>query len=221
MNLTLPVTVPLFPLPDHVLLIGLPAPFRIFEPRYRALVDELLTREHSERWLAMPRLAAGWQEDYQGSPPFDSIAAVALARTIRPLDDGQFMVMVEGIARCRLSEVPSHRPFRLASVEAIAIPPETIAEDDALVRSAIERAQALCDHMGKAGDVLRGLIEDRKDMSATVDRLGAAVISAVDDREAFLRSPGLSERLRILNRALRTQLIGLPKSRRLQDPSEN
>ena len=42
---TLPNEVPLFPLPDHVFLPSIQAPYRVFEPRYRALVDALLERE--------------------------------------------------------------------------------------------------------------------------------------------------------------------------------
>ncbi len=38
----LPRSVPVFPLPDHVFLPGVPVPYRIFEPRYRALVRDLL-----------------------------------------------------------------------------------------------------------------------------------------------------------------------------------
>ena len=38
--------VPLFPLPGHVLLPGLPVPFLIFEPRYRALVSDPVSYTH-------------------------------------------------------------------------------------------------------------------------------------------------------------------------------
>ena len=37
----LPLSIPIFPLPDHVLLPAIPTAYRIFEPRYRALVVDL------------------------------------------------------------------------------------------------------------------------------------------------------------------------------------
>ena len=71
----LPALVPLFPLPDHALLIGVPASYRVFEPRYRALVDDLLgIDDHEQRWLAIPQLAEGWQSDYFGAPAIRSCA---------------------------------------------------------------------------------------------------------------------------------------------------
>lgn len=65
----LPDLLPLFPLPGHVLLPGLAVPFRIFEPRYRALVRDLLAVRAERRWLAVPCLAPG-SDPAADAPPF-------------------------------------------------------------------------------------------------------------------------------------------------------
>ena len=39
-----PEVVGLFPLADHVFLPGFPSPYRVFERRYRELVEDLLKR---------------------------------------------------------------------------------------------------------------------------------------------------------------------------------
>src|SRR5512139_2245554 len=104
----LPRSVPLFPLPDHVFLPGVPAPYRIFEPRYRALVRDLLKLPPAERLLAIPRLSPGWRpEEYDGAPAFDPVATIGQVIHCAPLPDGEFHIVVQGISRVLLKEVPS------------------------------------------------------------------------------------------------------------------
>ena len=116
---TLPNEVPIFPLPDHVFLPSIQAPYRVFEPRYRALVDWLLDQPEDERWLAIPRLATGWQTDYHGAPPFNPVATVGRMLSCETLRGGHFYIVVEGVARCRLSERVASEPYRIANVEPL------------------------------------------------------------------------------------------------------
>ena len=67
-SLPLPSTVPIFPLGNHVLLPGLPMPYRLFEPRYLALGQMLLGLPTQARWLCIPCLTGNWQASYHEAP---------------------------------------------------------------------------------------------------------------------------------------------------------
>ena len=217
-----PSILPLFPLPDHVLLIGLPMPYRVFEPRYRALVDDLIGKPPSDRWIAIPRLEEGWQGRYEGTPPFHALAAIGLVRTIRPEENGQFHIRVEGVQRCQLEEVPSSHLYRLA--RPLPLPDLPDGVPPALLEQGVEDVVNLIDELrarlGPRGDVIKPLVENTDDVPALIDRLGAAVIADADVRQEFLECRRLPVRIEMLKRVLISLLA--PKIRPTGwDPSAN
>ncbi len=216
-----PDQVPLFPLPDHVLLLGLPTPYRIFEPRYRALVDDLLGREPGDRWLAIPRLAPGWQGDYHGSPPIQPLSSLGKVRNVRPLEDGQFLVIVEGLARVSLAELPSGHQWRVARPTILDDLPSDAQASSAAVKRVLSLVDDLRKRLGPRGQVLAPLVQNVSDERALIDRLGAALLGDVDIRQVFLESRRLSERVEILHRGLNAVLDTSDGSTRLPGPSEN
>ncbi|NJN64107.1 MAG: LON peptidase substrate-binding domain-containing protein [Acidobacteria bacterium] len=117
--LRLPPVIPLFPLANHVLLPGLPRPYHIFEPRYRAMVRDLLARPESERWLAIPCVRAEARDD-DARPPIHDVATAALLVAHERLPDGRFNIVVYGMERCALEEIDSDRPYRVARASLIA-----------------------------------------------------------------------------------------------------
>lgn len=216
----LPDLVPVFPLPDHVLLIGVPMPYRIFEPRYRELVDDLLGREPADRLVAVPRLSAGWEDDYHGNPAFVPIAVVGLVRNIRPLADGQFLVVIEGVQRCHLDERPSDHPYRLAHPDPIADQGEDPAVIAAGVHGLLGQVERLRARLGKRGEALGMLIGETSDQGALVDRLGAALLGDLGDRQTFLEARRMSDRIALIRRSLDAVLAQLRSPIRW-DPSPN
>jgi uncharacterized protein len=215
----IPAQVALFPLPDHVLLPGLPVPFRIFEPRYRALVADLGALDQGRRWLAMPRLAPGWQADYGGSPAYLEVAALALVRDIRPLAGGEALIIVEGLVRCRLSAAPSPHPYRLAQAAALpdAPPAPDLARLGAEVADLADKARALLPPGAAAGWLDRQAFG--QDPVAGLALLGAALVDGADHRQAFLECLQPAGRLGML----RTLLARARQARdgRGLRPSEN
>ncbi|MBA3685262.1 MAG: LON peptidase substrate-binding domain-containing protein [Planctomycetes bacterium] len=218
-----PDAVPMFPLPDHVLLLGLPTPYRIFEPRYRALVDDLLAREPRDRWLAVPRLAPGWQGAYHGQPAIQPVCTLGKVRNIRPLEDGQFLVIVEGLARCELSELPATSDWRMARPTVLDDLPgaESPEERSAAIRSVLALVNHLRNRLGDRGQVLAPLVQNTSDECALIDRLGAALLGDVEVRQSFLLARRLPERVDILRRGLVAVLERPQGTSRLRPPSTN
>jgi uncharacterized protein len=112
------IAVPVFPLPSLVLFPQVLQALYIFEPRYRAMVRDL------KRWndvFAVALLKEGWEQDYEGRPPYYS--TVCLCRLVKSQRraDGTFDVLVAGTSRAQVvSEVAESAPYRVAIVQPFA-----------------------------------------------------------------------------------------------------
>ncbi|MCU0254135.1 MAG: LON peptidase substrate-binding domain-containing protein [Acidobacteria bacterium] len=206
----LPERVPLFPLPDHVFLPGVPVPYRIFEPRYRALVRDLLKSPPPERWLAIPRLSPGWRvEEYDGAPAFDPIATIGQVIHCAPLPGGEFHIVVQGITRVSLEELPSAAAYRIARPEPYEDEPEDAATraTRATVADAVAQStRMLAQMIGPPADELARLAGERGDEERWIFNLGSVLLSDADERHRFLASRSAAQRLDLLLGQLATLL---------------
>jgi uncharacterized protein len=104
-----------FPLPNLVLFPHVMQPLRIFEPRYRELLEDALA---GDGLIAMAALAPGWEKDYEGRPALHPIACLGRITAHCRLPDGTYNVLLLGLRRVRLlKELPASRRFREAEAE--------------------------------------------------------------------------------------------------------
>lgn len=116
----------IFPLPGAILFPGLQLPLHIFEPRYRALVGDVLARDRRIGMIQPQRSA-------EGAPLF-AIGCVGRIGEVEALEDGRYNIVLDGEARFRVvREIDTTTPFR--KVEA-----ELIGDDADEVLSSVERA---------------------------------------------------------------------------------
>ena len=217
----LPERLPLFPLPEHVLLPQIPTLYRVFEPRYRALVADLQELAEDERWLAVPRLAPGWRDTCLQAPEFSPIAAAALLRRVIALPNGEYHVVVEGLRRCELTEIATTKPYRLAR----AVPCDDIAEpgldSQCILNGLLGKVQELGDRLrlpdGMSAPDFSGL-----DAVRILDRLAGVLLSDPDERQSWLECRALSKRAPMLVRAIERLRDQTPTARtRRWKPSDN
>jgi Lon protease-like protein len=105
----------LFPLPNLVLFPHVMQPLHIFEPRYRALLEDALT---GDRLIALGLFAPGWEKNYEGRPPLQAMACLGRIATHQRLADHRYNVLLLGLKRVRITrELPSEKLFREAEVE--------------------------------------------------------------------------------------------------------
>ncbi len=112
-----PARIPIFPLRGVILLPRATLPLNIFEPRYLAMVDDVMS---GSRVLGLIQPERSNSDDE--SPPGKSVGLrrVGCAGRItsyQELDDGRFLVTLTGIARFSLvGEVQSAKPYRTFGV---------------------------------------------------------------------------------------------------------
>lgn len=107
---------PLFPLPDFVLFPQVTQPLHIFEPRYRAMLADLLA---GDRLIAMGTLKPHWENlyDTKTAPVWPELC---LGRVMldRELEDGKSLIVVRGLCRARIrAEKLCKTPYRQVELD--------------------------------------------------------------------------------------------------------
>jgi Lon protease-like protein len=173
-----------FPIAGAVLFPHMQLPLHIFEPRYRALVRDALSRDQ-RIGMVQPRDA--------GDPPslFD-VGCVGKIGHVEALDDGRYNIILEGLSRFRIRrELSVDTAFR--QVEA-----DLIAEDDVhqtlglMERASLEReAKHFADAQGYAVD---WNAVGRLDDEAIVNGIAQVAPFDIAAKQALLEANSLSDR---------------------------
>jgi Lon protease-like protein len=163
--------VPLFPLPDYFLYPGVVAPLHVFEPRYRQMFEDLM--DSPGRLV----LTAYRPDSPRGAHGPVTLPVGTLAEIVQheKMDDGRFLVLVAAVARVKLREVPSDRPYRV--VDAVVVPDDK-RSDLAAVELRPRLIEALEDRAETDGPVPDGV---------TIGRLADLLLHALPldaDRQA-------------------------------------
>jgi ATP-dependent Lon protease len=104
----------LFPLPNLVVFPHVMQPLHVFEPRYRALLEESLD---GDGLIAMAILAPGWEKDYEGRPAVRPSACLCKVATHHRTSEGNYNVLLLGVQRIEIvRELPPVKAFREAEV---------------------------------------------------------------------------------------------------------
>ncbi len=111
--------IPLFPLPEVVLLPGTLLPLHVFEPRYRSMVSDALA---GERTIGMAMLAPG-ADAAEAAPPIHRIGTAGEIVESEALPDGRFNILLEARFRFRVIDEAPPDPYRVARVEEMPTAP--------------------------------------------------------------------------------------------------
>lgn len=130
--------VPLFPLANVWLFPGVILPLHVFEERYRQMIEDSLDGPGR---LVLGTIRAGHEDEAAGAPPIYAIAGLGEIGRHERTSDGRFNILLVGLARVRVREVPSERLYRQVEVHAAADVPIT-AEREAVMREALLAALA-------------------------------------------------------------------------------
>lgn len=104
----------MFPLPGVFLYPRQIMPLRIFEPRYRAMIEDMLDGPGR---IVMGTILNG--EDPAGSPSVLPVAGLGEIAHHDRLPDGCFLVWLLGLARSRITEVHSDEPYRRVQIDPL------------------------------------------------------------------------------------------------------
>ena len=107
----LPETIAIFPLPGALLLPRARLPLHIFEPRYLAMIDDV---------LKTPARLVGMIQPFEGAGGADRLHSIGCAGRLSAFsetEDGRYLTTLSGVSRFRiLHEVEGFAPYRRCDV---------------------------------------------------------------------------------------------------------
>jgi len=119
----LPTQIPVFPLRGVILLPRATLPLNLFEPRYLAMIEDVIA---GSRLLGIiqPERAAGDEESPIGKDTgLRRVGCAGRVTAFQELDDGRVVITVTGICRFNLvGELPTIKPYRTCTVEYSSFP---------------------------------------------------------------------------------------------------
>ena len=188
-----------FPLHGVAVLPGTPAPFHIFEPRYKALVGDAL---EGDRMLAVPSLY-GKADAHAQRPALKAICGAGIIEAEERYPDGRYDIVVRGLARVRLvEELPMSKLYREFRAEILEdrLPAGGAAalegELEALRQIVYELSTKLPKESG--APQLAEAVSQMKEPSAIVDLVAAAAVSDPGTRQEVLEQLDVSKRLEMV-----------------------
>ena len=128
----LPINIPVFPLPGAVVLPRAHLPLQIFEPRYLAMLDDVLKTSHRLIGMVQP-LPQATESDLH------HIGCAGRLTQFSETDDGRYMITLTGISRFRITrEATGFSPYMRCDVNwsAFSSDLEGPEQDPQLDRSA-------------------------------------------------------------------------------------
>ena len=186
----LPDRIPVFPLPGALLLPRTRLPLHIFEPRYLAMLDDVLKTPGRLIGMVQPMEGPSDRE-----PTLHKIGCAGRVMSFSETDDGRYMVTLGGVSRFRLiQQEDGFEPYIKAHVAWSDFGRDLgPAEHD----EAFDRSHFM-DILARYFDA-QGLSTDWENLKDAEDELLINSLSMLcpfkpEDRQALLEAPTLSAR---------------------------
>jgi uncharacterized protein len=182
--------VPIFPLAGALLFPRTQLPLHIFEPRYRAMVRDVLA---GDRLIVMVQ-----PRDHLEPPGLFEIGCLGILGESEELDDGRFNIVLQGITRVRIArEAEVETPYRQVDADRDGFGDEEDPDPLASIqRAELEReSRRYADALGYAVD---WEAVSRLDDEMLVNGIAQIAPLDISSKQALLEANGLAARADLL-----------------------
>ncbi|SFS20359.1 LON peptidase substrate-binding domain-containing protein [Yoonia litorea] len=198
----LPDVIPVFPLPGALLLPRARLPLHLFEPRYLAMLDDVL--KTSSRLIGMVQ-----PYEAPSGGKLHSIGCAGKVTAFSETEDGRYMITLSGASRFRITgEVDGFTPYRRCKVNWQGFEQDLgpVEKDPDFDRP------AFMDALGKYLTE-KGLSTDWESLGEAEDELLINSLSMLcpfepEDKQALLEAPSLTTRRETLMTLIEFALRG-------------
>ncbi|CAN5767155.1 hypothetical protein BH09MYX1_BH09MYX1_34040 [soil metagenome] len=191
---------PIFPLPRIVFFPGTLLPLHVFESRYRTMLAESL-RTH--RAMIIVRTRADGAKNAAGAPAIESIAGAGVIVEHELLADGRSNLVLVGVARVKLDELPFVEPYRRARSTVLSPVPTHVPDGE---RAAlVAAATSFVNEIRRRDASFDFPFPDGADAATVADACAAHLVVDADSRQAALEELDEAKRVRLVTRELMVQ----------------
>jgi Lon protease-like protein len=204
-RVSLPEILPVFPLTGVLLLPGTVLPLHVFEPRYRAMVEDSLS---AERVFGMIQPFAPQQDNRplpgaeNQAPDFYRVGCAGYIEKWEKLPEGRYFVQLKGVNRFRFEqEFSLQRGYRRVKADYQIFPDATLHEGWQCDRPAV--LQALASYGQAHGLQVKPEQAERFTDLELVNLLSVSLPFNPAEKQALLEATSLKDRERVLVNLLR------------------
>ncbi len=197
-TITLPPEAPIMVLPGAVLFPNTILPLRIFEPRYRAMLEWALERD---RMFCVALMKPGLTEA-ETEDQFFHTAGIGLVAASVTQADGTSNLMLNGLARMRLTGFPQRAPFRVATIERVTEVAASPARAEPLVEALRDLCCAITVDGSRLPESFTEVFEEIEDPAVLTDAVANSLVRDAMQRQRLLEQADPVARLRELTRIL-------------------
>ncbi len=185
---------PVFPLPNAVLIPQGHLPLHVFEPRYRRLVADCMG---DDRMMAIALFARD-ETSHLDRPPLRPVAGLGCIEVHQELPDGRSLIVLRGLMRVEIrGERETEAPYRVVRAGRLDDAPltdsEAASDAMAVVQQLVQRLGGLIPD--NAGRTLVEVCLRERDPGKLADVVGSAVVLEPKERQRFLEQTDVLRRL--------------------------
>ncbi|MEO7111448.1 MAG: LON peptidase substrate-binding domain-containing protein [Polyangiaceae bacterium] len=198
---------PIFPLGQVALFPNALLPLHIFEPRYRALLKDCLETHGA---LAIAHVEDPADVDELGHPKISPLAGAGVIVEHEMLPGGRANIVLRGVARVRLEELPFVPPYRHA--RAVVVPDHESSVKSADRAALLGAATAFASAVRRHDKSFSFQVPADLDDGALADVCAHHLLVDPAARQTVLEQPDVNERVHLVTRELivqRTALFGV------------
>ena len=195
---------PLFPLPETTLFPGALLPLHIFEPRYRAMIRDVID---THRTLSVVQIVDPDDKNEQGQPAIASIAGVGVLIDYTELPSGRFNVLVRGRARVTLAELPFTPPYRRARATILAESQQAVGASE--IAGLISTATSFASLVRQRDKRFELKLPNDTDAGTLADLCAAQLLIDGRDRQRALETTNVVERVRLVTETIALQRLAI------------
>ncbi len=199
---TIPPTVPVFPLPNVVLFPKALLPLRIFEPRYRTMLRDVLD---SHGLIAMALFKPGWEPQYFEKPDVFNTVGVGRVLDYKPDEGETYRIVLLGVQRAEIRGWEEGRPYRVAHLNVVdeeAPPPEEKERLRARLGRHLDRLTRREKVDAAAREKIREAVAKADELGFLVDSIAFHFLSDPREKQILLEVRNTLERERLLREFL-------------------
>lgn len=179
--------IPLFPL-GTVLFPGTPLPLHVFEPRYRALMHDVMSQP--QPWsFGVIAIREGYEVGSASVKSLYDVGCTAVIQQVEQFPDGRYAVLLVGDRRFHVLALDESQPYLQADVDFFAESRPVTACDAA--DSVSQQFVDYCEALG-ASSIRDTLPAEPTQLSYVV---ASTMLIALGDRQELLEMPDTVQRL--------------------------
>ena len=186
----LPNIIPIFPLSNFILFPKTSVPLNIFEPRYKAMIDDSM-KTNKMIGLIQPK-----KNNINSIPDLHEVGCLGEITNFKDTSDGRYLIDLNGLTRFKIiKEIESKKPYRTCEITFDNYEDDLNNHQKELKFTDLELIfKDLKSLFEKKGYIINWKSLEKQDLNETINALTMASPFSLEEKQILLESQNLEIR---------------------------